>query len=90
MTDETALVNGFPNFDVSQRYIDALKEAAEFMKTHENEKELPEDIITKAIGPRPPYCDSPDSDAMIETMNSFNQYRKNVQLFIKRASILNS
>ena len=87
MTDVTTQTT-INTLNVSQHYNVALYEAAEYMKAHKDEKELPDEIVAKAIGHKPNYCDSPDADTMLEARKAFNEYRKKTQLFISQAKAL--
>lgn len=85
-TDGTTL-KGFPNFDIAERYMKALEEAAIFLHSHQEKENLPEEILSQALGSKPPYCDCTNINSMLDTREAFNKYQQDKQLFIERALI---
>ena len=77
----------FPDSHTSLSYNEAIEEAVDFYK-RTGSKEIPKEILEKAIGVQPPYCDSSDPDTMLEAYNSFTSYRKKEKLFFQRVEIM--
>lgn len=70
-----------------KKYMEALEEAAIFIQSHEEGKNLPEEILVKALGPQPPYCDCTNINSMLDTRETFKKYQQDKELFIKRAVV---
>lgn len=93
MTDVT-IIEGFPRLYTSRLYFEALEEAASLIKEHKDDEIFPKEslmqIVRKAIGPTPAYDDSTDTHNMSVTKISFEQYNKDVYIFLKRALIFSN
>lgn len=81
MTNETTDAN-----TTISDYEACLKEAAEYIRTHREDNEIPVSIIVKALGKRPAYCDSTDEEVMHEALISHTNYTKNINDFISKAT----
>lgn len=89
INEATDCIKGFPNMYNSRLYFYYLEEAADFIKDHKNDQEFSletlREIARKAICPYFPFDDSTEISNMRSTNTAFSQYKKDEDIFIKRA-----
>ena len=91
MTDVTP-IEEFPDSCSAGIYMQALEEAANYIREHQNTDVLHDErileITKKAIGPAPDYDDSTNPHNMSMTQIAFKEYNLAKQLFFDRVFTL--